>query len=64
MRLRNPEGVAQPGDVSPVLVAACLFKRRRAIDSMEGPFAESVCWFAAMWVDERGRQASGFGFIL
>jgi hypothetical protein len=35
-RLRKPEGAAQPGGASPVLVAACFCKRRRERDPMEG----------------------------
>jgi len=34
-RLRKPEGAAQPGPVSPVQVAACFCKRRRAQNPME-----------------------------
>jgi hypothetical protein len=37
-RLRKPEGVAQPGEVSPVLVATHFLKRRRAQNPMEGSF--------------------------
>jgi hypothetical protein len=36
-RLRKPEGAAQPGEVSPVSVAAHFCKRRRAPNPMEGP---------------------------
>jgi hypothetical protein len=35
-RLRKPEGAAQLGEASPVLVAACFCKRRRAPNPMEG----------------------------
>jgi hypothetical protein len=35
-RLRKPEGAAQPGEVNPVLVAACSCKRRRVKNAMEG----------------------------
>jgi hypothetical protein len=35
-RLRKPEGAAQPGQASPVQVAACFRKRRRVTDPMEG----------------------------
>jgi hypothetical protein len=35
-RLRKPGGAAQPGEVSPVLVAALFLKRRRAKNPMEG----------------------------
>jgi hypothetical protein len=35
-RLRKPEGAAQPGEVTSVLVAACFCKRRRATNPMEG----------------------------
>jgi hypothetical protein len=35
-RLRKPEGAAQPGEVIPVLVAACFCKRRRETDPMKG----------------------------
>jgi hypothetical protein len=35
-RLRKPEGAAQPGEASPVLVAARFCKRRRVRNSMKG----------------------------
>jgi hypothetical protein len=35
-RLRKPEGVAQPGSVGPVQVAACFLMRRRVQNLMEG----------------------------
>jgi hypothetical protein len=35
-RLRKSEGAAQPGEASPVWVAACFRKRRRVPNPMEG----------------------------
>jgi hypothetical protein len=35
-RLKKPEGAAQPGEASPVLVAACFCKRRRVPNPMKG----------------------------
>jgi hypothetical protein len=37
-RLRKPEGVAQPVEVIPVLVAACFCTRRRVRNPMGGCF--------------------------
>lgn len=36
-RSRKPEDAAKPGEASPVYVAACFRKRRRAPNPMEGP---------------------------
>jgi hypothetical protein len=41
MRLRKPEGAAQPGEANLVLVAACFRKRRRAQNPM-GELLESA----------------------
>jgi hypothetical protein len=38
--LRKPEGVAQPGEESLVLVAACILKRRRGENPKEGQKAD------------------------
>jgi hypothetical protein len=38
--LRKPVGAAQLGGVSPVLVAACILKRRRGENPMEGRKAD------------------------
>jgi hypothetical protein len=35
-RLRKPEGVAQPGEANPVLVASRCLKRQRGTDLMRG----------------------------
>jgi hypothetical protein len=35
-RWKKPEGAAQPGEASPVLVATCFLKRRRVENLMEG----------------------------
>jgi hypothetical protein len=40
--LRKPEGVAKPGEVSPVLVAALCFMRWKARDLMEEPHKKLV----------------------
>jgi hypothetical protein len=40
MRLRKPEGVAQLGEESPVLVAARILIRRRGENPMEGRKAD------------------------
>ena len=51
-RLTKPEGVAQPGVVSPVLVAACFLKRRRVGNPMEGSSKRCVS-LAISWCDGR-----------
>jgi hypothetical protein len=53
-RLRKPVGAAQPGEVSPVLVASCSLKRRRVQKPHGRPFGVDVC---------RLRQRERFGHL-
>jgi hypothetical protein len=47
-RLRKPEGAAQPGEASPVLVATPFCKRRREQNPTEGPLGGGSAALAAV----------------